>query len=513
MTDSTEKSISDIIASQGAVSVLGKVFRRGSGFVFLALVTRLVSPSTYGQFTLGLTIVLLLRGLSGLGLNRSVDYFIPRNMGDPETIRTIILYALGITVVATTATVAVLAVAAPVVAAELGEPVLRTAIPALAVALPLWGVLNVVVGVFRGIKSLQYLVVSKSIVFPITKILATAGFVVAGLELFGLIGGYLVALVFAIVVALGLLWLVADDLFEETTEAEDDDEGGEFSLRSMVSYSLPLAVAGLIYAVVFQLDYLVIGFFGTAPDVAVYRVAYLLTATLAVVVGPLGQAYKPAVAERSSDRTSLSELYRLTTRWMVMLILPPWLTLVLAPETYVRVLFTTDFAVAGTVLIVLTLGFLTNALGGPEAMMLEGLGYSRVTMANAVVLIVLNLVLDVLLIPRFGVLGAAIATSTALTIRVVAGVGEIYLFRGVHPYGRWLLEVGVAAVPAAVAGAIATRLLPDGVIVAVALPPIVVVSYAGALVLGGVFNEDDHSVAGRVDDVLGYRVFQRVVRP
>lgn len=482
-----------------------------SGFVFLILVTRFVDPSTYGLFTLGLTVTLLMQGLSDLGLDRSVDYFIPRNIGDPSTVRSIIVNAIGLVFLGSTTTAVFLFMTAPWLAGLFNEPGLETAIRMLAISLPLWGVLNVTVGVFRGIKQLQYLVASKDIIRQVTKVVGTTTLLAAGLGLTGLIGGYLVSLVVALVVAVGFFPQVSDKLFVQE-EVEETVGNGVFSVRNMLSYSLPLAISGIIYTIIFQLDYLVIGYYHTSAEVALYRVTYLLTSAMVVVVGPLAQAYKPVVAERTGDTASLRDLYRLTTRWTTLMAIPIWLTIALAPTAYLQVLFTTEYAVGGLVVGVLAAGFLANAVAGPEAMMLEGLGYPRLTMVNSLLLIAVNLVLDVYLIPRYGVLGAAVATSAALTVRVLAGVLEIYLLRDIHPYGRWLLDVSGAVIPTALVGWATATVLPSDRLVAFCLPPLVLATYLSALAAAGLFDENDAKVARRVDDYLGHQLLQRIVR-
>lgn len=511
----SQKNANKSLASQGAISFIGNVTERLTGFVFLLLVSRLVTPSAFGAFTLGLTIILLLRGVAGLSLHRAVDYFVPKQFGKVKRIRIIVLKALGLTVVSTVITALGVVVAASFLADTLNEPTLKSILPFLALSLPLWGALNVFMSFFRAIKKVQYLVYTRKIILPVIKLLASITLITLGWGIYGLVGGYVLAIGLSFAAAV-LFLIVALGFFDDKSfiSRQPDNQGstGEFTFRAMLSYSLPLLFAGVIYTIVWQVDYFVIGYFLTSAEVGKYKVAYLLTANLVVVVGSLSQIYKPIVAERMGDPESIASLYQLTTRWVVLLTMPMVTVLLMAPQTYLEMLFTGEYAVAGAVISIMTIGYLINALGGPEAMMLEGLGHSRLSLLNAIVLIVVNLSLDVYLVSRLGILGVALGTTVALAARVFAGVLEIYLLYGIHPYGRWIGEVAAASFLSAVAGSILVIAIDSQFVTAIALPLIVSGAYLLGLNLTSAFTEDDREVAQAFDNRLGRRVLQHVVR-
>ena len=213
--------------------------------------------------------------------------------------------------------------------------------------------------------------------------------------------------------------------------------------------------------------------------------------------------FKPMVAEHKSMDTEFGSLYRLATRWAIMLTIPIAVTMLLAPETYLTLFFTPEYAVAGNVVIVLTLGYLLNSSFGPEGMVLEGLGHTRLTFLNTLLLITTNAVLDVLLVPRLGIVGAGIGTASAVTITGVIGVLEIYILREELPHSTSILKVVLAGVPTVLVGQVVTSVLPSVVVTALVLPIVVTITYAGSLALGEGFTEDEKRVAERIDARLG----------
>jgi O-antigen/teichoic acid export membrane protein len=144
-------------------------------------------------------------------------------------------------------------------------------------------------------------------------------------------------------------------------------------------------------------------------------------------------------------------------------------------------------------------------------MMLEGLGHTQLSLANAVVLIVVNFALDIALVPRLGVLGAAIGTATALSVRVFAGVLEIRYLYGITPYTATLAQVLLAGIPALFVGGIIATQLSSQLLLIGLLPVGVTLSYAVTLYVLSPFTHDDRLVAERIDDRLGWRLVTRVL--
>ena len=494
-----------ILAKQGSITFLGKISSRGLSFLSLAVITRFVSPSIYGVFTLAIAVTSLTQQVASLSLNRAVDYFIPQHLsrGRGDRARGVLLTVVLLSLSTTSVGALVLVLAAGALGRVFDAPAMVTVLPILAATLPL-GALNSILGAsFTATKRLKYRVYTTDVIKPVVLIVGTVGLLLAGFGVFGLVGGYAAA-VLATTIAGGvfLLWKI------DWVSSSGIDRGSGLSL---VSYSVPLALAGVIYAVVSQIDFFVIGrFLGTA-QVGYYRVAYSLASNLLIVLTSITPVFKPMIAEHKSIDSEFGSLYRLATRWAIMLTIPIAVTLLLAPETYLTLFFTPEYAVAGNVVIVLTLGYLLNSSFGPEGMVLEGLGHTRLTFLNTLLLITTNTVLDVVLVPRLGILGAGVGTASALTITGAIGVLEVYVLRGELPYSTDILKVLLASVPTVLVGYVVTSILGSIVVTALLLPIVVTITYAGSLALGEGFTEEEITVARQIDARLGRRILTPLV--
>lgn len=504
MSDENDSGIFTL-ATQGGITFIGNILGKGLGFAFVAVATRLVTPSEYGVFTLGLSIVMFVQGFASLNIYRSVDYFVPQYLSDSNygQAKKTLQNAFSIGVVTSVLGAVILFLAREQLATLFNEPQIATVLPFLILLIPLQTVFRTLISSFNSIKKMKYRVLMKDLLNPLIRTLGAVVLVTTGAGVLGLVGGYLLGVALAVVCGLAFLVYKVDWI--------RDAKPSPISNRSLVSYSLPLVLAGVIYSLVGQIDYFVIGYFLNSAQVGQYRVAYLLAVNLLIVLTAITPVFKPMVAENRSNTSLLESRYQLVTRWITMLTIPLALTLILAPEVYLALLFTEEYTAASTAVVALAAGYLLNATFGPEGMILEGLGHTRLTLVNTFVLVGVNGTLDFLLVPRLGILGAGIATGTALTVAGLVGVVEIYLLRSITPLSRKLMRVWLAIIFPYTVGWIMISLGLGHVQTAVILPLVVVIGYVFGLRITKAFSDEDREIASRIDSRLGYSVLYPIV--
>lgn len=504
MTNDNDSGIFTL-ATQGSITFVGNVLGKALGFAFVAVATRLVTPSEYGVFTLGLSIVLFVQGFASLNIYRSVDYFVPQFLNDSDygQAKKTLQNVFSIGVVASVLGAFVLFLAREQLATIFDESRIATLLPYLVLLIPLQTVFRTLITSFNSLKKMKYRIVVRDLLNPLVRTIGAIVLVSMGAGLLGLVGGYLLGV--AIAVACGSVFLVYE------ADWIRDAKPSQVSNRSLLSYSLPLVLAGVIYSLVGQIDYFVIGYYLSSAEVGQYQVAYLLAGNLLIVLSAITPIFKPTVAENRFDTSLLESQYQLVTRWITMLTLPLALTLILAPDVYLSLLFTEEYSLASAAVVALATGYLFNASFGPEGMILEGLGRTRLTLFNTFVLVGVNGTLDVLLIPHFGILGAGIATGSALTITGLVGVIEIHLLRSLTPFSWRLLRVWIAMAPAGVLGWFVISLKLGKIQTALLLPLIIIHGYILGLRVASGFSDDDREIASQIDARLGYSLVSPMV--
>ncbi|MES3160188.1 MAG: flippase [Halorubrum sp.] len=475
--DTTDTSVQpttvaeETMAQQGGVTFAGELIKKGFGFLVVAVITRLVSPGVYGLFVLATAVLHLTQVFASAGLHRAIDYFVPQYLerGEPGKARGVTLQVFTLLLVTSTVTAVVVYLSADTLAGLFDEPGLAAALRLLAVALPMLAVFNGLMASYGGIKQLKYRVYVRDLTRPTVRLVATLGLLLAGFGLLGVVGGYVIGLLVAI--ALGVVLLARRDALR----------GGSVSLTptwDVLRYGVPLALAGVIYVVMGQVDYFVVGYFLSSEDVGIYRIGYMLAANLLVFFSSLAPVFKPLIAEARNDQAAVSKRYRTATRWALGLSLPFAAILVLGAETYLALVFTPQYTVASGVVVALVAGYLVSVTaGGPDGALLQGLGHSRLVFVNTGILLVANVVFSVTLVPRYGIFGAGVGTALALSLAGTAALLEVYSVHEVHPFTADLGRVVLAWLPAAAVGWLVVTIVETAIVVAVGLPVVVLTVY------------------------------------
>jgi O-antigen/teichoic acid export membrane protein len=169
-------------------------------------------------------------------------------------------------------------------------------------------------------------------------------------------------------------------------------------------------------------------------------------------------------------------------------------------------LFGPEFADGATALGVLALASVMNAVTGTSGAVLDMTGHTRVKLVNSTLSVGLGILLNLLLIPPLGVMGAAVSVVGSVSLVNLLRVGEVRWLVGVSPYDRTWLKPILAGAGAAVVGGLVSSPITDVGLAARSVAGIAALglTYAGLLVVLGL-NADDRLVLSRVGRRIGRR--------
>ena len=170
--------------------------------------------------------------------------------------------------------------------------------------------------------------------------------------------------------------------------------------------------------------------------------AIYTAATRFLVAGQFGnQAISMAAQPRFTemfargDRSAANGVYQATTAWLVLLTWPLYLLAVtFGPE--VVTVFGHSYRAGAAVMVILGLTMLLATGCGQVDMVLVTTGRSSWSLVNGLLAVVVNVGLDVLLIPRYGIIGAAVGWSAAIVLTNLMPLAQIAAAERLHPLGR-----------------------------------------------------------------------------
>lgn len=174
-------------------------------------------------------------------------------------------------------------------------------------------------------------------------------------------------------------------------------------------------------------DMLMIGYFSDVNQVAYYSVALSISSLFTLILGVSNSVISPRAAKTCElgDYRRVRQLYRGSRNFMVAIATAPML-LVWFFSTDLLQIWGSEFTSATLALLILSLTRYLELLTGNAGLMLTMLKRERIVKNSLIASVIANILLNALLIPSFGITGAALATgATLLANRLVL----VYFFR------------------------------------------------------------------------------------
>ena len=225
-------------------------------------------------------------------------------------------------------------------------------------------------------------------------------------------------------------------------------------------FALPLGAAELMNAILQRANIFILSAYAGPVSVAVFAAAEELGRSVVGMRYAFDSVAGPMIAEAlyQGDRERLRYNLALMTRWVASASAPIALTLLALREPLLW-LYGPGYVGGTTAMALLVFGHLINGVLGLSAGVMVMAGRSGVFFWNNFVAAAVNLGLSFVLIPRYGVTGAAVASLISTAVLLGALVLQSYRIVGVHPFDRALAKPFLAA-GVAFAAELLVRTLP-----------------------------------------------------
>jgi O-antigen/teichoic acid export membrane protein len=375
------------------------------------VLARWMGSNQYGIYVFVWTCVLWLGGLADLGLSVTSIRLVPhyRETGKLALLRGLIrgsrLASLGVGCTMTAVGAAILWLFHP-----LAHQYMLPAFLAL-FCLPLYAVTQVQDGLAKGFAWMAVSLVPPYILRPTFLLLAMVSAHLAGLPMEATTAAG------AVIVATWLAGAVQTLLLNRRLRGALTKGPRHYTFKPWILAALPLLVMTGSDLTLQSADVLIVSRYMTPTDVAIYFAAAKTMALIMFVHYAVGSAVanRYAALHARGDREALQSFARDAVHWTFWPSLAAAI-LLLALGLPLLWLFGPQFVDGYPVMLILVVGFLFRSSMGPAEFLLNMLGEHKICAAVLFMTAVLNIALNLVLVPLFGLLGAATATSVALVV-------------------------------------------------------------------------------------------------
>ncbi|HEX2145354.1 MAG TPA: polysaccharide biosynthesis C-terminal domain-containing protein [Glycomyces sp.] len=428
-------------ARGGLANLVGAAVSGLGGLAVTWLAAVALSPAEAGAFFAATSVFLLAGAISRLGTPTGLVYWVARlhKNGRDGAVGSVLRLGLWSAAIASFAAAAALLLAAPMFA----RPDL---VRLLALFLPASVAMEALLAATRG-----YRLMGPSVV--IDK-LGRTGAQLIGLGAIALAGtASALTITFAWVLpyfpaALAAGWYL---LRRHRKSRFDPGFPDRVSARAFWGFTAPRAAAGVAQLGLQRLDIIMVAALAGLGPAAIYTVATRFVIVGQMASGAVGQSVQPraAAAMAAGELASARALYQASTAWIVALTWPVYLAVGLLADWYLR-LFGDDYAIAEARMVVWILmpAMMISSACGVVDSMLAMAGKTSWQLIDVSISLVVNVGLNLALIPSMGVVGAAIAWSAAVLVNNLVPLAQLWRTFGLHPFGaltrRALLASGLA---------------------------------------------------------------------
>jgi O-antigen/teichoic acid export membrane protein len=331
-----------------------------------------------------------------------------------------------------------------------------TSLRILAVFLPTGTLVQIACASLRA-WSARAVVTIQSFIQPIGRTLLIGGVAVVGVTLRLATFAYVVPVAASCLLGVGLL------LNRINATAVDPDQPPA-SLRSIASEFWRFsgfAFFGIVFVgLIASLDTLLVGAFRTARLAAAYAVAsrYVGLGTFALQAIISSVAPQISRLQDAGRRSAAHDVYKSATWWSITASWPPLLVLAVFAPVFQR-LFGSGYVLGSTALSILACSMLVNTGTGPNGITLQMSGKSGQTLFMLTVGLLLNVGLNIWLIPTMGLVGAAIAWTATLVSNAVIANGFLWRQFRFTPFGPGYAYAAAASLGCFGVLGLATRLV------------------------------------------------------
>lgn len=426
-----ENEILDTILKGAAVTTVGIFFSKAISYFYRAIVARMLGTEAYGDLSIAIMLISITTTIGLFSLHEPLKNFIPKykERGDWLRIKGMVISTFNIGIITSIISSVILFSGSNIIAITIFDnPDLIPLIKIMALVPPFSIIGSLALDTTQGLKIAKYHAISRQIVQPLIQLLASIALIFLGFNVAGAAFGWFLGAFSSAILGVYFMEYKAGPIIRRAGKAPKEG-------KKALKYSFPLILSGAVGSIVGWTDTAFLGYYLDSSAVGLYNAALPTALLLLIPYQALASLVLPSMSEViERDDKQLSSTLKTVTRWTFMISFPLFCLMALFSEEVLYVLFGTDFTSASTALAILSFGYLFSASVGHLDSVVKALGHTQLIFKNTLVNVVVNIALNILLIPTYGMIGAAVATTVSTIFAQGLLLAEVYYLKKTVPF-------------------------------------------------------------------------------
>ena len=384
------------------------------------ILARFLGPDGLGLISMAMMIIGFIELIALFGIDGALVKFVAEYKEQNEKVNSLVSSAFFTILIVGIIVSLALFVFSNTFANVFNMPSLSLLIKIYALAFPFSLVLGIIYSYFTGLRDMRYYAFIK-ILRASSSLVFISAFLIIGLGVEGAMSGT----VFAIFITASVAMVIIKRYVHLTLSDYKKNT------KKLASFGSRLVGANMINEIYHYVDIIMIGYFLTSTDVGYYAMAMSLSRFFWLVPRAMGTVAYPAISEywAKNNIQAINKLVDKSTKYSACILIFAGMSVVFFAKDIITFLFTPEFLPAVLPLTILIIGTVTSGIVKSIGVIFASTGKVNLVLIITAIGTVGNVLLNIALIPTYGIIGAA----TATTISYVMGVGiMIYLLRKIY---------------------------------------------------------------------------------
>jgi len=483
--------LNTIIKSAGIV-FLGLIFGKLFSYLYVIILAKLGS-SNYGLITLAFTIISFLSILTLLGLKSALIRYVAfykakKNIKKIKgTVYSSIIISLSFSLFVSI----LLFIFSKEIALRLfHNQDLTILLKILAFVIPIRSLSRIFLTTLQAFQKIKEVTITEQIIENVLKLIITFVLIALGFKSIGAVFAF-------IIVSLITLFLAIYFVNKNIHFLLNKKIKNLYNYKELIIFGLPLLFSDFLVNITKWLDTWFLGFFRTTSEVGLYNVVLPTANLLVLIPTALMTLFTPIITElyAKNKMKQIKNISKFVSKWIFFINLPIAVFLMIFSKQILAIMFGGEYIVSYAAMIILVIGYIPYSLSHINANILQTIKKTNLIFLIFLIATVLNIVLNIILIPRYGIVGAAITSSLYLITLYLLMSYFVFKYKRIQfvklEYLKSIISILFASL---ITIRLATIIKPNSIISLIILSIILFIIYCLFIVLLKGINKDDIAI-------------------
>jgi len=437
-------SLTSELGDRFKIEFISQVIATVASALLVVILARVLEPDGYGLLFLAVSVFSFAGIFSKLGLaNSAARYISEYRERDPRQIPHILRRILGFNILTILLVSSVFVLGFEFIATILGEPELAPFLGIGFLFIIFTSLTTFVRLIAQGFEDIS-LAARVHAFDRSARLLSAIGFVLLGYGALGVLGGFIIASGMASIIG---LFVIYSRYYRKFPSGESMESG---LTRRILEYNVPLTVTGFSGKIDKQVDTILVGFFLNPVTVSFYVLSKQIVTFVQMPSNALGFSISPTYGKQKTkdELATAARMFETSLIYTLLLYIPAAIGIALVSEPFIKLVFGESYLRAVPVVQVLSIYVVLSAITNITDQPLDYLGCAKIRAIAKGIASAGNVILNIILIPIIGVVGAAVATVVTHSFYVLAKlyILSIELPLNAEKIGSKLIVIGLISI-------------------------------------------------------------------